>query len=1091
MCARSAAERALGAVVVALAVAGAGAAARAQTGLAPGESCAVQILNSTVMVGPDGRWEMPDIAVNGGQVRARLYCQTAAGERVGQSPRYSLALNRMTAIEPIPFGDPEPAPVAIALTSPTTAFSADGEAATLTVTGTFPDGSQATLLGAASGTSYLSTSPDVASVDADGLVTAHASGAAMLVAWNEGVTATLPVTVRVGDDSDADGLPDDWEIRWGLDPSDPLDARVDHDLDGLTALEEFAAGTDPHRADTDGEGIIDGEEVALGEDGWVTSPVLADTDGDRVNDRVEILVGTDPTDPLDVDLDASLLGLLVRPERVVIPYVPALGEASRQLTVIGLLIDGTGVDLTDHADVSYRTDLFTVALFSPDVPGLLIAGAGGETVAHVDLATHSATVPVTVKNIAPQALAALDLDCPADEIRLDAGRALVACGGAGLVTVDLRAPALPRVAQTLPVFGGAFGVALAPGGSRAYVAAGDGGVVVVNAPRGGLASVVAAVGDLGDVRSVDLAGDGVLLAATTTGILRSFSLADPDAPALVATLDVGDAVVDLAADGGLAALTLGDRRVAVVTVGAGGALALARHVTGVGGDPRGLDVRGATIAVAIGNSGLALIDAAAPADAAVVGRLGPPSFMLSDLELAGDVAVGADYYRVNAAPLIGVADPARPSLASLVDFAPGFGEENAHRAATDGGLAVVASTPSKFDKVRSGASRLFIGRWGALDDPFGQAPSCVITSPAPDVLGAWGAQRLVVGVEALDDVFVEEVHVLLDGVEVGVDAYAPFGVEARLPAAPGVAVIEAFAVDAAGNVGHCAPRGLTLAPDPGTTVVGVVVDGNSEPVPGATVHVALELANGTSGADGAFAIPGAPSYAPFTLIVSGVVDDTVYNDRFGPFAPEVGGATDVGWLVLRTPVGHTSGFALTARPLPFVVATAAGLTNLVGLGPVTSAPVAFHVSAWDDAPGERLLGAVIAMPTAFRVSPFADSPGDRLLGTVQARALAWATYPVVTGVAPASIAQDAGAVELVVTGSGLDLGAGVRLDFAGAANGALTASAPVVAPDGASLTVSVTVAPDAPLGDWTVVVPGAGGTFAAPAPQNRLTVTAP
>ena len=41
-------------------------------------------------------------------------------------------------------------------------------------------------------------------------------------------------------------MPDRWERQMGLDPHDARDANLDPDGDGLTNLEEYRAGTDPH-----------------------------------------------------------------------------------------------------------------------------------------------------------------------------------------------------------------------------------------------------------------------------------------------------------------------------------------------------------------------------------------------------------------------------------------------------------------------------------------------------------------------------------------------------------------------------------------------------------------------------------------------------------------------------------------------------------------------------------------------------------------------------------------------------------------------------------------------------------------------------
>jgi thrombospondin type 3 repeat protein len=63
-------------------------------------------------------------------------------------------------------------------------------------------------------------------------------------------------------DNDLDGMPNWFENRnAGLDRENPADAALDFDGDGLTNLEEFQNGTDPHNRDTDGDGYLDGDEV--------------------------------------------------------------------------------------------------------------------------------------------------------------------------------------------------------------------------------------------------------------------------------------------------------------------------------------------------------------------------------------------------------------------------------------------------------------------------------------------------------------------------------------------------------------------------------------------------------------------------------------------------------------------------------------------------------------------------------------------------------------------------------------------------------------------------------------------------------------
>ncbi len=84
-------------------------------------------------------------------------------------------------------------------------------------------------------------------------------------------------------DTDADGMPDDWETDNELDPLSARDAYEDDDSDGLANRDESASGGDPNDADTDDDGASDraefiaGTELGDAQSLFAANPVVAPT----------------------------------------------------------------------------------------------------------------------------------------------------------------------------------------------------------------------------------------------------------------------------------------------------------------------------------------------------------------------------------------------------------------------------------------------------------------------------------------------------------------------------------------------------------------------------------------------------------------------------------------------------------------------------------------------------------------------------------------------------------------------------------------------------------------------------------------------
>ena len=172
-------------------------------------------------------------------------------------------------------------------------------------------------------------------------------------------------------DTDGDGTNDGDEVTGAkndgkaTDPNDdqskpavPVEEPKDSDSDGLTDAKEKELGTDPNKADTDGDGINDGDEVS-GEgnkfDGKPTDPTKADTDGDGTNDGDEVTgaknngTATNPNDPDSKPAeDSSETPEVVKPS-ITTPEegdttISGKGQPGSEITVVVEGKDGTKVE---------------------------------------------------------------------------------------------------------------------------------------------------------------------------------------------------------------------------------------------------------------------------------------------------------------------------------------------------------------------------------------------------------------------------------------------------------------------------------------------------------------------------------------------------------------------------------------------------------------------------------------------------------------------------------------------------------------------------------------------------------------------------
>jgi hypothetical protein len=101
-------------------------------------------------------------------------------------------------------------------------------------------------------------------------------------------------TNPVVSDTDGDGMRDGWEVLYGFNPLVNQYGTDDPDGDGLTNAQESQYNTNPNSRDSDSDGMSDDWEVKWGRNPTVWNNKMIDSDGDGMNDGDESLYGRNP-----------------------------------------------------------------------------------------------------------------------------------------------------------------------------------------------------------------------------------------------------------------------------------------------------------------------------------------------------------------------------------------------------------------------------------------------------------------------------------------------------------------------------------------------------------------------------------------------------------------------------------------------------------------------------------------------------------------------------------------------------------------------------------------------------------------------------
>jgi hypothetical protein len=823
------------------------------------EHCTVSVLNRTARVRPDGSWVLANVPANFGRVRARATCGEAGVTQFGQSDFLTIPANGSVGVSTFPLGVVDPVPASLTLTTPTTTLITAGATTQLSVTATLPGGNTRDVTAANSGTSYTTSNRAVATVSADGLITAVASGSVIVSALNEGALGLLRIqVVLTGGDTDGDGIPGDVELANGLNPNDPADASQDADNDGLTNKQELIA--------------------------YGTNPRVADTDGDGVRDSLEVQTGSNPLDPRSINLGEALVSIELTPASGILILNIIIGEASKQLTVIGHLRDSATIDLTSATQgTTYSSSDVNICSVGPQA-GRVFAGTDGTCIVTATNSGFTATATVTVQSFAPTALSSIPMPGYANNVDVSGHYAYVAAGAAGLQVVDVTDPRNPRIVGAVDTPGNASDVRIV--GNLAYIADGSAGLQIINVSSPANPVIVGAMDTPGEAQDVMVSGSRAYVADGDAG-LQVVDVSNPTAPRILGALDTPGIARGVAVAGELAIMVeelptsfTATLRVIDTTNPAHPQIVGSTNIPG--GQAKDVVVRNTLAYVASSRAGgVQIVDFSTPASPRSVGALASfNGFAPQDVELAGQFAFGTDQFSPSAVGIADVSDPTNPLYRARLDFSAFGNYVGTGLALSPRFVYMTGASPFVSEENGStGDTRLLIGQYVEWpEDTAGSRPSIQITAPTSGDTATEGA-ALPITVEAVDDVAVVSVDFLVNGQAVFTGTH---GFTFLVPSGVTSLTLGARATDPAGNIGVASDIVINVVSDTFPPTVRITsVD------PGDTVMEGGTLTYYVTATDDV-------TVASVDFLVNGQVVDTVigaYQSYYEYFTVPVGVAS--------------------------------------------------------------------------------------------------------------------------------------------------------------------------------------------------------